>query len=257
MDDRLVAFRRLLDIMDQLRAGCPWDSKQTIESLRHLTIEETYELSEAILQQNLEEVKKELGDLMLHLVFYAKIGSERGAFDITDVLNGICEKLIVRHPHIFGQDKVADAKEVSENWEKIKLHKEGNRSVLSGVPAGLPPLLKAYRMQQKTAGVGFEWNDGEEAWRKVEEEMRELREVVGNNGDKQDKTQELGDLLFALVNYARYIDVNPDDALETTNEKFRRRFQYVEDEARRNGTSVSDSELSQLLDWWQQAKRQE
>lgn len=257
MDDRLVAFQRLLDIMDELRAGCPWDSKQTIDSLRHLTIEETYELSEAILKQDLGEVKKELGDLMLHLVFYSKIGSESGAFDITDVLNGICEKLIVRHPHIFGQDKVADAKEVAENWEKIKLRKEGNRSVLSGVPAGLPPLLKAYRMQQKTAGVGFEWRDGEEAWNKVEEEMKELREVVADNGDKKDKTQEMGDLLFALVNYARYIDVNPDDALEATNEKFRRRFEYVEDEARRNGITVSDSELEQLIGWWQKAKSQE
>jgi XTP/dITP diphosphohydrolase len=199
MDKRLEAFKRLLDIMDKVREGCPWDSTQTIESLRHLTIEETYELSEAILAEDLNEVKKELGDLMLHLVFYAKIGSEKGAFDITDVLNGICDKMVVRHPHIFGNEKVENAEQVEQNWERIKLEREHNRSVLGGVPSGLPSLLKAYRMHQKTAGVGFRWPDAEAAWNKVEEEKNELFVELKKADNQENIEAEYGDLLFSLA----------------------------------------------------------
>ena len=240
MDERLEAFKRLLDIMDKVRAGCPWDSTQTIESLRHLTIEETFELSEAILADDLNEVKKELGDLMLHLVFYAKIGSEKGAFDITDVLNGICDKMVVRHPHIFGDEKVENAEQVEQNWEKIKLEREHNRSVLGGVPNGLPSLLKAYRMHQKTAGVGFRWPNAEAAWNKVEEEKKEFFAEL-EKPDNQEKIEaEYGDLLFALAAYGIYIGVNPDDALEKTNRKFRERFSHVEQRAREQGKGISN-----------------
>ena len=254
MDERLEAFKRLLDIMDQVRAGCPWDSTQTIESLRHLTIEETYELSEAILAEDLNEVKKELGDLMLHLVFYAKIGSEKGAFDITDVLNGICDKMVVRHPHIFGDEKVENAEQVEQNWEKIKLEREHNRSVLGGVPNGLPSLLKAYRMHQKTAGVGFKWPSAEAAWNKVEEEKEELFDELRKPDNHEKIEAEYGDLLFALAAYGIYIGVNPDDALEKTNRKFRERFAYLEQCAREQGKGVQHLSLDEMITLWNEAK---
>lgn len=254
MDKRLEAFKRLLDIMDAVRAGCPWDSTQTIESLRHLTIEETYELSEAILANDLNEVKKELGDLMLHLVFYAKIGSEKGAFDITDVLNGICDKMVVRHPHIFGNEKVENAEQVEQNWEKIKLEREHNRSVLGGVPSGLPSLLKAYRMHQKTAGVGFKWPSAEAAWDKVEEEKKELFAELGKTDNQEKVEAEYGDLLFALAAYGIYIGVNPDDALEKTDRKFRERFNYLEQKAKEQGKGVQHLTLEEMLAFWNEAK---
>lgn len=254
MDERLEAFRRLLDIMDQVRAGCPWDSTQTIESLRHLTIEETYELSEAILAEDLNEVKKELGDLMLHLVFYAKIGSEKGVFDITDVLNGICDKMVVRHPHIFGNEHVDNAEQVEQNWEKIKLEREHNRSVLGGVPNGLPSLLKAYRMHQKTAGVGFRWPSAEDAWGKVEEERRELFVELEKPDNQENIEAEYGDLLFALAAYGVYIGVNPDDALEKTNKKFKERFGYVEQKAHELGKGVQHLTLEEMVAFWKEAK---
>jgi len=257
MDERLEAFKRLLDIMDQVRAGCPWDSTQTIESLRHLTIEETYELSEAILANDLNEVKKELGDLMLHLVFYAKIGSEKGAFDIIDVLNGICDKMVVRHPHIFGNEHVENAEQVEQNWEKIKLEREHNRSVLGGVPNGLPSLLKAYRMHQKTAGVGFRWPDAESAWAKVEEEKKELFEELKKPDNQENIEAEYGDLLFALAAYGIYIGVNPDDALEKTDKKFRQRFNYLEQKAREQGRGVQHLTLEEMIAFWKEAKRNE
>lgn len=254
MDERLEAFKRLLDIMDKVRKGCPWDSTQTIESLRHLTIEETYELSEAILAEDLNEVKKELGDLMLHLVFYAKIGSEKGAFDITDVLNGICDKMVVRHPHIFGDEKVENAEQVEQNWEKIKLEREHNRSVLGGVPQGLPSLLKAYRMHQKTAGVGFKWPSAEEAWNKVEEEKKELFDELRKSDNQDNIEAEYGDLLFALAAYGVYIGVNPDDALEKTNKKFKSRFSHVEQRAREMGKGVQHLTLEEMIGFWKEAK---
>lgn len=257
MDKRLEAFKRLLDIMDKVREGCPWDSTQTIESLRHLTIEETYELSEAILAEDLNEVKKELGDLMLHLVFYAKIGSEKGAFDITDVLNGICDKMVVRHPHIFGNEKVENAEQVEQNWERIKLEREHNRSVLGGVPSGLPSLLKAYRMHQKTAGVGFRWPDAEAAWNKVEEEKNELFVELKKADNQENIEAEYGDLLFALAAYGIYIGVNPDDALEKTDKKFRQRFNYLEQKAREQGKGVQHLTLEEMLELWKEAKEVE
>lgn len=256
MKEKLEAFARLLKIMDELREGCPWDREQTLESLRHLTIEETYELSDAILENNLQDIKKELGDLMLHLVFYAKIGSEKGAFDIKDVLDSISEKLIVRHPHIYGEVKVNGAGDVKNNWEKIKL-KEGNRSVLSGVPNSLPALLKAYRMQEKAGGVGFEWERREDVWKKVEEELKELSDEVESNAATTRIEDEFGDLLFALVNYARYIGVNPEDALERTNRKFLSRFSFIEGEAAKENKQLHDMSLEEMDALWNQAKRRE
>ena len=249
-----MAFQRLLDIMDKVRAGCPWDGAQTIQSLRHLTIEETYELSQAILNEDLDDVKKELGDLMLHLVFYAKIGQEKGAFDIADVLNGICEKMIVRHPHIFGNEKVENADQVEQNWERIKLEREHNRSALGGVPDGLPSLLKAYRMHQKTAGVGFRWPSANEAWQKVEEEKAELFSELQKPDNQKNIEEEYGDLLFALAAYGNYIGVNPDDALEKTNMKFRDRFGHVEQKAREKGTGVQNLSLDEMIAYWKEAK---
>lgn len=253
MEEKKAAFGRLLQIMDELRAGCPWDREQTIESLRHLTIEETYELSDAILSNNLIEVKKELGDLMLHLVFYAKIGSEAGVFDIKDVLDSISDKLILRHPHIYGEVEVSGSTEVKNNWEKIKL-KEGNRSVLSGVPASLPALLKAYRMQEKAGGVGFEWERREEVWEKVQEELKELQVEVESKAAKEKVEDEFGDLLFALVNYARYIGVNPEDALERTNRKFLARFAYIEEQAAVANVKLQDMTLGEMDALWNEAK---
>ncbi len=251
MDKRLKAFERLLDIMDDLRSQCPWDKKQTMESLRHLTIEETYELSDAILEGDNDEIRKEIGDLMLHLVFYSKIGSEKNAFTITEVLNGICEKLIRRHPHIYGDVKVKDEEEVKANWEKIKL-KEGNESVLSGVPKSLPSLVKASRIQDKAKGVGFDWERKEQVWEKVVEEIHEFKEEVDKGSDKIES--EFGDVLFSLINYARFININPDDALEKTNKKFIKRFQYLESESKKEGKELSNMSLEEMDVYWNRAK---
>jgi len=255
MDEKLKAFERLLNIMDDLRSDCPWDKEQTMESLRHLTIEEVYELSDAILENDLNEVKKELGDLMLHIVFYAKIGSEKKAFDIADVLTSISEKLIYRHPHIYGDVKVSGAEDVKNNWEKLKL-KEGKESVLEGVPKSLPPLVKAYRMQEKAKGVGFEWKHTEQVWDKVIEEMNELKHEVDTDKDKMKMEDEFGDLLFALVNYARFIGVNPEDALEKTNKKFIRRFQYIEKSSTADGRKLEDMTLEEMDAYWNKAKEE-
>lgn len=253
---KLEAFGRLLNIMDDLREGCPWDKKQTLESLRYLTLEEAYELSDAILDKNPDEIREELGDLMMHLVFYAKIGEEKQAFDIYDVLEGISDKLVYRHPHIYGGVEVADADEVADNWEKLKL-KEGKKSVLSGVPKSLPPLLKAYRMQEKVKGVGFEWKERSQVWEKVNEEMTELKTEVEQNSSKEKIEEEFGDLLFALVNYARYLGINPDDALERTNRKFIRRFQYIETQSAKEGHQLSDMSLEEMDAYWNRAKEKE
>ena len=251
-DKRLAAFKRLLDIMDELREKCPWDSKQTIDSLRYLTIEETYELSDAIIDHKYDNIREELGDLMLHLVFYAKIGAEKEQFDITDVLNGICEKLIRRHPHIFGDTVAQTAEDVKANWEKIKL-KEGKRSVLGGVPVSLPAMVKAYRMQEKAKGVGFEWNKTSEVWDKLEEELGELKTEV--EAQSEHIEEEFGDVLFSLINYARFIHVNPEDALEKTNKKFIKRFQYMEERAHAQGKQLSDMTLDEMEALWQEAKK--
>lgn len=257
MEEKVAAFRKLLEVMDELRAKCPWDKKQTLESLRYLTIEETHELSESILQQDMEGIKKELGDLMLHLVFYSKIASEQGSFDIKDVLEAIVAKLIHRHPHIFGDVVVKDAKEVKDNWEKIKLQEKGNRSVLSGVPSSLPAMVKAYRMQEKASGVGFDWENREQVWAKVEEELRELKEVVDNRSGRKALEQEMGDLIFAVINYSRFLEVNPEDALESTNRKFLSRFRYVEEQARLKGKPLHTMDLAEMDHYWNEAKSKE
>ena len=252
MDKRLEAFQRLLNIMDDLRAQCPWDKKQTMQSLRHLTIEETYELGDAILDNDLQEVKKELGDLLLHIVFYAKIGSETGDFDIADVANGECDKLIIRHPHIYGDVKVDDEEDVKRNREKIKL-KEGNKSVLGGVPKSLPALVKASRIQDKAAGVGFDWDNIDDVFAKVKEEIEELHAEV--KAQKHTAIEaEFGDVLFSLINYARFLKVNPEDALERTNKKFIARFQYLERKAAESGKSLRDMTLAEMEAYWQEAK---
>lgn len=248
--DQLAAFDRLLSIMDDLREKCPWDRKQTLESLRHLTIEETYELGDAILDQNLEEIKKELGDLFLHLVFYSKIGSEKGAFDVADVLNSISEKLIYRHPHIYGHIKVADEEEVKRNWEKLKL-KEGKKSVLEGVPKGLPAMVKAFRMQEKAKGVGFEFNSDDQTWSKVLEEIQEFEQET--NPDEREK--EFGDILFSLINFARYTGINPENALERTNKKFLKRFQKMEELAKSKGLTFSDLSIEEQDQLWTETKK--
>jgi XTP/dITP diphosphohydrolase len=256
MEEKLAAFGRLLKIMDELRAGCPWDKKQTLESLRYLTIEETYELSDAIIEKDMEGIRKELGDLMLHLVFYAKIGSETEHFDIKDVLDGISEKLIQRHPHIYGDVKVANDEDVKNNWERIKLKEKGRKSVLGGVPKSLPAMVKAYRMQEKARGVGFDWENAGQVWEKVVEEMNELREEV-NAGDAEKMEKEFGDLLFSLVNYARFIGVNPEDALERTNKKFIKRFRFIEEQSGKNGKQLSELSLEQMDKFWEEAKSEE
>jgi XTP/dITP diphosphohydrolase len=250
---QLDAFGRLLDIMDDLREKCPWDKKQTLQTLRHLTIEETYELGDAILDNDLVEVKKELGDLLLHLVFYAKIGSETGDFDIADVANGICEKLIYRHPHIYGDVVVADEEEVKQNWEKLKL-KEGKKSVLEGVPKGLPALVKASRIQDKAKGVGFDWEESSQVWEKVQEELAEFHDEV-QAGDTDKMEAEFGDVLFSLINYARFININPEDALERTNKKFIKRFTYLESKAGELGKPLSDMTLAEMDVFWNEAKK--
>ena len=250
---QLFAFERLLDIMDELREQCPWDRKQTFESLRHLTIEETYELGDAILDNDLQEIKKELGDLLLHIVFYAKIGSEQNAFDIGDVANEICDKLINRHPHIYGDTKVDDADQVIKNWESIKL-KEGRNSVLEGVPKSLPSLVKAFRIQEKAAGVGFEWDNAEDVLDKVKEEITEFnQEVEDQNLDKME--DEFGDVLFSLINYARYLKINPELALERTNKKFIKRFKYIEESAKNEGKVINELTLDQMEVFWNKAKK--
>lgn len=249
-EQKLEAFSRLLDIMDDLREKCPWDKKQTLQSLRHLTLEEVYELSDALLQEDLPEIKKELGDVLLHLVFYAKIGSEKESFDIADVINSLNEKLIFRHPHIYGDTTVKDEEEVKQNWEKLKL-KEGNRSVLSGVSKGTPSIVKAYRIQEKVKGIGFEFPDAEEAWKKVEEELQEFH----TENDPQKKEGELGDLFFSLINYARLTGINPDSALERTNLKFIKRFQKMEQFAKEEKRELSDMSLTQMDELWEKAKK--
>lgn len=252
--DQLKAFDRLLTIMDELREQCPWDKKQTMDTLRHLTIEETYELGDAILDNDLEEVKKEIGDLMLHMVFYAKIGSEKKAFDIADVCNGICEKLIHRHPHIYGDVTVKDEAEVKRNWENLKL-KEGRTSVLEGVPKSLPALVKASRIQEKVAGVGFDWEKPEQVWEKVEEELNEFKAEV-DKGDTDAMEDEFGDVLFSMVNYARFLKINPENALERTNKKFSKRFQYLESKAKVLNKDLKDMTLGEMDVFWEEAKKQ-
>jgi len=256
MKKELSEFAHLLKIMDELRTQCPWDKKQTLESLRYLTIEETYELSDAIIEEDLDGIKKELGDLMLHIVFYSKIGSEQNAFGIADVLETINKKLVERHPHIYGDTKVKDAREVKDNWERIKIKNEGRKSVLAGVPKSLPPLVKAYRMQEKASGIGFDWESPHQVWDKVLEELAEMKEEVDNN-DKRKAEEEFGDLLFALVNYSRFIDVNPEDALEKTNLKFKRRFQYLEEHAKADGKALYDMSLKEMDVYWEEAKKLE
>jgi XTP/dITP diphosphohydrolase len=252
-DPRLQAFSRLLTIMDELREQCPWDRKQTMETLRPLTIEEMYELADAIVKNDLDEVKKELGDVMLHLVFYAKIGAEKGAFDITDVLNGICDKLVHRHPHIYGDVKVSGEEEVKQNWEKLKL-KEGKSSVLEGVPVSLPAMVKATRIQEKARGVGFDWDNQEQVWDKVQEELEELKAEV-DAGNSTEIEAEFGDLLFSMINYARFLEVNPENALEKTNQKFIKRFQYLEKGAAASGRKLQDMTLAEMDAFWNEAKK--
>lgn len=256
MKEKLIAFERLLKIMDNLREECPWDKKQTIESLRYLTIEETYELSDAIFKKEMDTIKKELGDLMLHIVFYSKIASETNHFDIKDVLNSICDKLIERHPHVYGDVKVDGAEDVKNNWEKIKLN-NGNNSVLGGVPMSLPPLVKAFRIQEKARGVGFDWENTEQVWDKVNEELSELKHEIDNKSDKEKIEGEFGDLLFALINYSRFIDINPEDALEKTNRKFIKRFNYLEEYSRKIKKSLFDMTLKEMDEIWNMAKLEE
>lgn len=251
---KLDAFSRLLDIMDELREQCPWDLKQTNESLRHLTIEETFELSDAILKNDHTEIKKELGDVLLHIVFYAKIGSETGAFDIADVCNSLCEKLISRHPHIYGDVKVENAEQVKENWEQLKL-KEGNKSVLSGVTKGTPSMIKALRIQDKAAQVGFDWPTVNEVWAKVDEELAELKAEFSQTDNKEKTENELGDFLFSLVNLARKNNLNPDDALEKTNQKFITRFQYIEAKAKEQNKKLTEMTLEEMDVFWNEAKK--
>ena len=249
MEQKKDAFERLLIIMDELREQCPWDKKQTLESLRNLTIEETYELADAILNNDLEEIKEETGDIMLHMVFYAKIAEEKGAFDIADSLNAICEKLINRHPHIYGDLEVKDEEEVKKNWEQLKM-KEGKKSVLSGVPSSLPAMVKAYRMQDKTAQVGFEWENADQVWEKVEEEIQEFKEVA-DSGDTDKIEEEFGDILFSLINYARFKKIDPETALEKINRKFKFRFEYIEKNASK---SLDDMTLEEMDALWNEAK---
>ena len=253
-EDQLKAFDRLLTIMDELREQCPWDRKQTMESLRHLTIEETYELGDAILDKDMEEIRKELGDVLLHLVFYSKIGSETKDFDIADVANGICDKLIDRHPHIYGDVEVANEEEVKKNWENLKL-KEGKKSVLEGVPRSLPAVVKASRIQEKVAGVGFDWEEPQQVFEKLKEELEELQHEI--NVDNKDEIEaEFGDVLFSMVNYARFLNVNPENALERTNKKFIKRFQYLEGKAKEKNKALKDMTLAEMDVFWNEAKKQ-
>ena len=253
IEDKLEAFKRLLEVMDELREKCPWDREQTLESLRNLTIEETYELADAILDEDLEEIKKELGDLMLHIVFYSKIGSEKGAFDVADVLNGVCDKLVFRHPHVFGERKVKDSGEVKENWEELKM-KEGNRSVLAGVPVSLPAMIKAHRIQDKVRAIGFDWDQRDQVWDKVSEEIQEVKHELNNGQEYEKMEDEIGDLLFSVINAARLYNVEPETALERTNRKFIQRFNYLENRAKALGRSLKEMSLEEMESIWQEAK---
>lgn len=252
-EEKLKAFERLLEIMDELREKCPWDREQTLDSLRNLTIEETYELADAIMDQDLDEIRKELGDLMLHIVFYSKIGSEKKAFDIADVINGINDKLVFRHPHVFGDRKVKDSEEVIENWEELKM-KEGNRSVLAGVPVSLPAMIKSHRIQDKARAVGFDWDHREQVWDKVIEEIGEVKHELVNGNQKDKMEEEIGDLLFSIVNAARLYDIEPETALEKTNRKFIKRFKYLEIKASEMGRSLKEMSLEEMESIWQEAK---
>lgn len=252
-EQQLSAFNRLLDIMDELRDKCPWDKKQTLESLRNLTVEEVYELGDAIIENDLNEIKKELGDVLLHIVFYSKIASESQAFDIADVANAISDKLISRHPHIYGDEVVETEEQVLQNWEKLKL-KEGNKSVLGGVPKSLPAMVKANRIQEKARGVGFDWDNASQVWEKVQEELVEFQdEVAANNQEKME--DEFGDVLFSLINYARFVNINPENALEKTNVKFIKRFQYLEEKAKIDGKSLENMTLEEMDVYWNEAKK--
>jgi XTP/dITP diphosphohydrolase len=258
MNKHLEAFGRLLEIMDELRIKCPWDKVQTLESLRTLTIEETYELTDAIIDNDLNEVKKELGDLLLHIVFYAKIGSEKQAFDISDVINNLNEKLIYRHPHIFGDTQVQTAKEVEENWEQLKLKEKGRKKkVLEGVPKSLPALIKAHRIQDKVRGVGFDWDKREQVWDKVAEEMDELKIELLKNPESAEAELEFGDLFFSLINAARLYGINPENALERTNRKFMKRFSYLEEQTLKKGIDLKAMPLEEMEKIWQQAKKED
>lgn len=250
LQDKLKAFERILTIMDELRTQCPWDKKQTIESLRNLTIEETYELADAILKNDTQEIKKELGDVLLHIIFYARIASETNDFDIADVINSLCDKLIHRHPHIYSNTKADTVEEVKENWEKLKLQEKGNTSVLGGVPTSLPALIKATRIQEKARAVGFDWNNKADVWAKVQEELQEFVQET----DPEKQQEEFGDVLFSLVNYARFINISPEDALEKTNRKFIQRFQYIEEQARNENRSIDSLSLQEMEAHWQAAK---
>lgn len=250
---QLKAFERLLNIMDELREQCPWDKKQTMESLRHLTIEEVYELGDAILDDDQEEVKKELGDVLLHIVFYSKIGSETDAFDMADVCNGICDKLIERHPHIYGDVKVENEEDVKRNWEQIKL-KEGKTSVLQGVPKSLPAMVKAFRIQDKVAGVGFDWEQPKQVFEKVQEELQELQVEI-DAGDQEKMESEFGDVLFSMINYARFLKIDPESALERTNKKFIKRFQYLEQKSKDSEKKLSEMSLAEMDVFWEEAKK--
>ncbi|MCI5082363.1 MAG: nucleoside triphosphate pyrophosphohydrolase [Saprospiraceae bacterium] len=252
MQEKLDAFARLLTIMDELREQCPWDRKQTLESLRNLTIEETYELADAILDNDLDGIKEEVGDLMLHMVFYSKIADEKGAFHIGDALNDICDKLIKRHPHIYGDVSVENEEDVKKNWEQLKL-KEGKKSVLQGVPRSLPAMVKAYRMQEKTKQVGFEWENAAQVWEKVEEEMAEFKETLDEQASKEKREEEFGDVLFSLINYARFQGIDPETALERVNQKFKKRFEYIEAHAPKDLVEMSLDEMDAL---WNAAKKE-
>jgi XTP/dITP diphosphohydrolase len=260
MNEKLKSFENLLRIMDELREKCPWDKKQTIESIRHLTIEETYELADSILEKDMQKIKKELGDILLHIVFYARIASETKHFDIKDVIDSLCEKLIKRHPHIYGDVKVENENDVKENWEKIKLKekesltKDGFQSVLAGIPVSLPSIVKAWRIQEKARAVGFDWEKPQQVWEKVEEELNELKTEVDKNSKEEKIEEEFGDVLFALINYARFININPDDALERTNKKFIKRFQYLEKETAKAGKKLHEMSLAEMDVYWNKAK---
>ncbi|MBL7910798.1 MAG: nucleoside triphosphate pyrophosphohydrolase [Bacteroidia bacterium] len=255
MDERASSFLKLLKIMDELREQCPWDKKQTIESIRHLTIEEAYELSDAILKESLPEIKKELGDILLHIVFYARIASETKSFDIKDVIDGLCEKLIFRHPHIYGDVKAETEEQVKQNWEQLKQkEKGGNTSVLSGVPNSMPALLKAYRIQEKARAVGFDWDDPSQVFEKVKEELNEFEAEIKNK-DTKAAEKEFGDVMFSLINYARFLNINPEDALEQTNKKFIKRFGYMEAKVKEKGKQISDCKLEELDTYWNEAKK--
>ncbi|MEQ8549154.1 MAG: nucleoside triphosphate pyrophosphohydrolase [Cyclobacteriaceae bacterium] len=254
---KLTAFDRLLTIMDELRENCPWDKKQTMETLRHLTIEETYELGDAIIENDMEEVKKELGDLMLHLVFYARIGSEKGSFDISNVLHSVCDKLVRRHPHIYGDTVATDEKAVKENWEKIKLKEKGNQTVLGGVPKSLPAMVKAMRIQEKAKGAGFDWDRKEQVWEKVQEELQEFQEEIDSGTSQEKINAEFGDILFSLINYARFVDINPEEALERTNKKFISRFNFLEKAVNKDQKELTKMSLDEMNEYWEAAKTKE